>query len=292
MRRWVARRAIAVLFLVSIPLGPRPAAAGWVIDEEVKGIDGDGRPPVRQQAMLQANRMKRVMLGADGSPTHAFILNLDAETITTVDYQGRRYMSGTLQEFVQMTTDMMKMAQDALGQMGDVMARMRESMKNMPPEQRQMMEETMRSRMPQAGAAPQECRTPKVEVRRTGQEATIAGYRAAQYEVVADTRPESEVWVARDLTAWRELDPQKLQRFGTEMAKIARCAPGQARAGFGHADQSIELAREGYPVRIVSKSGGTMTSEVVKAATRPLPAAEFEPPAEFTQRGLREMMGR
>ena len=86
--------------------------------------------------------MKRVMLGADGSPTHAFILNLDAETITTVDYQGRRYMSGTLQEFVQMTTDMMKMAQDALGQMGDVMARMRESMKNMPPEQRQMMEES------------------------------------------------------------------------------------------------------------------------------------------------------
>ena len=291
MSRWVASSAIAVLFLVSIPLGAGPASAGWVIDEEAKGVEGEGRPPVRHQAMLQANRMKRVMLGADGSPTHAFILDLDAETITTVDYQGRRYVSGTLQEFVQMTTDAMKMAQDAQGQMGEAMAKMREAMKNMPPEQRKMMEETMRSRMPQPGAAPQECRQPKVEVRRTGEEVTIAGYRAAQYEVLADAKLESEVWVARDLTAWRELDAKKLQRFGTEMAKIARCAPGQSRAGFGH-DQSMQLAIEGYPVRTVSKSGGKVTSEVVKAATRALPAAEFEPPAGFTRRGLRDMMGR
>ena len=159
---WMASSVTAVLFLMSIPLGAGPASAGWVIDEETKGIEGEGRPPARHQAMLQANRMKRVMLGADGSPTHAFILDLDAETITTVDYKGRRYMSGTLQEFVQMTTDAMKMAQDAQGQMGDAMAQMREAMKNMPPEQRKMMEETMRSRMPQAGAAPQECRQPKV----------------------------------------------------------------------------------------------------------------------------------
>ena len=148
------------------------------------------------------------------------------------------------------------------------------------------------SRMPQAGSAPQECRTPKVEIRRTGQEATIAGYRTAQYEVLADAKLESEVWIAKDLTAWRELDPKKLQRFGTEMAKIARCAPGQSRAGFGAADQSMQLALEGYPVRTVSKSGGKVTTEVVKAATRALPAAEFEPPAGFTRRGLRDMMGR
>ncbi len=60
-----------------------------------------------------------------------------------------------------------------------------------------------------------------MEVRRTGQQATIAGYPAVRHDVLADGRLESEVWIARGITAWRELDPRRFERFTAEMAKLA-----------------------------------------------------------------------
>lgn len=291
MRIGIASKLVTLgLFLLSIPLGAGPASAGWVIDEVMKGVGGEGAQPARQQTMLQSNRMKRLTLGADGNPTHALILNLDSETITTVDYAAKRYITTTVQEFVQTTTAAMKMAQGAQAQMAQAMPQMQEAMKNLPPEQRKAMEEMMRSRMPQSGTEPEECRESKVEVHRTGKQEVIAGYRAAQYEILADSKPESEVWIAKELTpAWRELDSQKLQRVAAEMAKVARCAPGGAQAG-PRADQAMKLAAEGYPVRTVTRGGRPVTVEVVKATTRSLPAGEFEPPADFASKSLKEMM--
>jgi hypothetical protein len=285
-----SRLVTAGVFLLGIPLGAGPASAGWVIDEVMKGVGGEGAQPARQQTMLQSNRMKRLTLGADGNPTHAFILNLDTETITNVDYAAKRYITTTVQEFVQTTTAAMKTAQGAQAQMAQAMPQMQEAMKNLPPEQRKMMEEMMRSRMPQSGTAAEECREPKVEVHRTGKQEVIAGYRAAQYEILADSKPESEVWIAKDLTAaWRELDPNKLQRIAAEMAKVARCAPGGAQAG-PRADEAMKLAAEGYPVRTVARGGRPVTVEVVKATARSVSAGEFEPPAGFTSKSLQEMM--
>lgn len=292
MRTGLASRTVAAgLLLFGIALGAGPASAGWVIDEVMKGVGSEGAQPARQQTMLQSNRMKRLTLGTDGTPTHAFILNLDSETVTTVDYAAKHYITTTVQEFVQTTTGAMKMAQGAQTQMAQAMPQMQEAMKNLPPEQRKMMEEMMRSRMAQSGTTAQECREPKIEVHRTGKQEVIAGYRAVQYEILADSQPESEVWVAKELTpAWRELDSQKLQRVAAEMAKLGRCAPGGAQAG-PRADQAMKLAAEGYPVRTVARGDRPVTVEVVKATARSLPAGEFEPPAGFTSKSLKEMMG-
>jgi len=76
------------------------------------------------------------------------------------------------------------------------------------------------------------------------------------------------VWIAQGITAWREMDPQKLQRFAAEMAKMAGCGAGRAGA-FG-ADPSWKLA---------------------KAESRAIPAAEFQPLAGFARQTLQEMMG-
>jgi hypothetical protein len=140
------------------------------------------------------------------------------------------------------------------------------------------------------GQATQACREPRIEIKKTGQQATIAGYPAVRYDVFADGKLDSELWIAKGITAWRELDQQKLERFGAEMAKLAGCGPG----GQGHpgADPSWKLAGEGYPVRTVDKSGSGGTVEVVKAESRAVPAAEFQPPAGFARKTLQEMMRR
>lgn len=164
---------------------------------------------------------------------------------------------------------------------------MQARLKEMPPEQRQMVEQMMRSQMGQAGQMALECGEPRIEVRRTGQQATIAGYPAVHHEVLVDGKLGSEVWIARGITAWREFDARKLERFAAEMAKLAGCL-GQRQQ---RAQAAWQAAAEGYAVRTVDRSGGvTSTTEVVKAESRAVPAAEFQPPAGFARKTLREMM--
>ena len=177
------------------------------------------------------------------------------------------------------------------GEMAEAMKQMLEQMKDMPEEQRKMVEQMMRSRMPKTGPAPQDCVEPKVELKKTGQQATIAGYPAVRYDVLADGKPESELWLASGIAAWREMDPQKLQRFASEMAKLApRCGSVKGQHGFRRDDPAWKLASEGYPVRTVHRSDGGVTMEVVKAESRSIPAAEFQPPAGFVRKTLLEMM--
>ncbi len=251
-----------------------PASAGWVIDQAAKG-DREGH---KHQTMLQANQMKWVVLDSDGKPLSASIMDLNAETFTHVNYREQSYITSTVQEYVETIQGAMKKASGA----------MEEAMKKVPPEQRKKMEEMMSSRMSPGSAA---CPEPKkYEFRKTGQQDTIAGYKAAGYEMVVDGKPKSEFWIAKDITAWKELDPKKLERFMTDLTKtVSRCGPGQrGQAGLGR-DQAWKLAGEGYPVRTVDREGQTKT-EVVKAESRSIPASEFQPPANFTKKTLSDMM--
>lgn len=254
------------------------ASAGWVIDQAVEGRGEGGK----QQIMLQANQMKTVVLGRDGKPEAAFILDLNAETFTQVNYREQSYMTAKVQEYVQLIEGAMKKASSA----------MEEAMKDVPPEQRKMMEQMMRSRMPQAGPGPEACREPRIEMRKTGQEAKIAGYKAVGYEMLADGKPQSELWISKDIPAWKELDPQKLARMMGELAKaVPRCGPSHGgQAGIGR-DQAWKLAGEGYPVKTVDRRGSDATVAVTKAESRAVPASEFQPPANFARKTLSELMG-
>ena len=173
-----------------------PGSAGWVIDETVKGGAGG-----RQQVMMQANRIKSVVFEG-GKPVSAFVVDLDAQTLTQVDYKERYYFTATVQEYVQTFR----------GAMSGAMKEMQEALKGMSAEERKMMEQMM----PQQ--AQPDCREPRTELRKTGQQATVAG----------------------------------------------------------------------YPVRTVERSGTTV--EVVKAESRAIPAEEFQPPAGFARKSLREVM--
>lgn len=265
-------RAIVRALALAVLLGwAADASAGWVIDQTVKG-GGD----VRQQVVVQQNRMKTLVLDPDGKPGAAFIVDLDSDTITQVDYGEKVYATTPIREYVQA---MSAMQQTASRQMAEML-------KNVPPEHRKSVEETMRQRM---GGVPgaQECREPKVEMRATGETATVAGFPAVRHDVVTDGKPELQVWVARSLTAWREIEPQKLQRFASEMAKLAACGSG-ARGLAG--DAAWRVASEGYPVRTVDPAGGSV--EVEKAVSRAVPATEFQPPAGFARKTFGEIMGR
>lgn len=266
----VPGRVVAWGILASIFVWTGQASAGWVIEHAVKG----GAVDSRYQVLLQANRMKTLIFGEGGDAVVAFITDLNAETITQVDYQERHYFTATLKEYVQTFQ----------GAMAGAAKAMEEATKEMSPQERAMAQQML------PGLASQACREPKIEMRRSGQQATIAGYQAVRYDILIDGKPESELWIAKGLPAWRELDAQKLERFGAEMTKLAGCGSTEGRQGLLGDDPSWKVANEGYPVRTVDKSGSGVTTEVVKAESRTLPASEFRPPAGFARKTFLEVI--
>lgn len=279
-----------------------PAAAPWIIEQVSRPGPGQGAragDQERQVLTIGANRMKTVILDRAGKPTLAWIVDLDAQTMVSVDYQQRTATAGSVQEYA----ETLRGATTGMGgQMAEAMRQMQEAMKDMPPEQRQMMEQMLRQQMPGGGtpgASPpaEPCRQPRVEVRPTGQTARVAGYPSTRFEVFEDGTLAQEVWVSPAITAWRELDAKKLERFGQEMTKALQAVPGCGRdlgrgAGMDPNDPVWKLSSEGYPVRTVDHgpTGGTVL-EVVKAESRAVPAAEFQPPRDFRRQTFKEMLG-
>ena len=251
------------------------ASAGWVIQQAVTGSAAG-----TQQIVLQSNRIKTVVLEPDGRPSTAFIVDLNTDTIIQVNYAERTYVSASFRDYVD---TMRGRTQQASAQVAEATRQMEVAMKEMPPEQRRVVEQMMRAH---GGGAPRECRELAFDVRATREQATIAGYRAVRHDVVADGAAQSQVWVARDLTAWREIDPTKLQRLAAEMTRLAACAPaanGAAAAG------AWRTAGEGYPMRTVVRSGETI--EVTKVESRPVSPSEFQAPAGFARKPLNESLG-
>ena len=280
MRRFTTTAAAALMMVAA----SMPVEAGWVIDQVVKGRDMDGST---QRLFLQANRLK-VINNEGARTTQATVMDLDAQTITQIDYQQRTYTTATAKEYADLMRDGFKAMGEQMGQMKEL----EEQLKTLPPEQRRAVEAMMKQA--QQGAAPagptgkpEKCVPDKVDVKGTGKRMTVAGYDASGYQVFSNGDLDSEVYIAPGITAVREIDPRKLERMVSEMMKaMPQC---QTRGGMFGADPMWKLMKDGYPVRSIGKDGAT--TEVVKAESRSLGANEFEPPTGFARKTLKEMMG-
>jgi len=256
-------------------------SAGWVIDQVIKGKEW------RQQVIVQENRIKVTVLNKQGTPKSTVIMNPETEMITQVDYDGEQYTTAPLQEYAQF---LQSLQQSFMPKIAEAMKRKQEQMKAMSPEQREKIERIMGSRMATGSLGSPDCPEPApTEVRKTEQKATIAGYSALRYDVLVDQKPQSELWIAKDITIGKELDSEKMARFSAELAKLAACNPAIGRGELFSDALSWKVVNEGYPVRIV-RSDSEKTIEVVKAENRPVPASEFEPPAGFRAAPLKEMI--
>ena len=260
-----------------------PAHAGWIIDQVVKmkGVDGNSQ----QRLFLQANRLK-VTTTEGTRTTQAMVMDLDAQTITQIDYTQRTFTTATAKEYA----DLMRQGFQAMGEQMGQMKELEEQLKSLPPEQRRAVEAMMKQMQQSAAGAskqPEDCVPDKVDVKSTGKRMTVAGYDASGYQVFSNGDFDSEVFIAPAITAAREIDPKKLERMVSEMMKaLAQCPPRGRMFG---SDPMWKLMKDGYPVRSVGKDGAT--TEVVKAESRSLGANEFEPPTGFARKSLKEMMG-
>ena len=148
-------------------------------------------------------------------------------------------------------------------QMSGITAQMDAAMKNMPPEQRAMMEKMMKGKMPQAAAA-----APKTVYTAKGS-GSVNGFSCTKYEGDRGGQKEAEVCAA--LPAQLKLTPgdlqifEKMREFSNTLLSSLANSPVKLSVPTG----SLESGYEGFPIQRVDFNNGQATKRSeLKSITR------------------------
>jgi uncharacterized protein YukE len=178
------------------------------------------------------------------------IFRLDKEMMYLIDTQKEEYSEMT---FAEMEANAKK-ANKKLEEMN-------EKLKNLPPEQRKMMEQMM-------GKAAMGGQNAKIDVIKTAEKKNISGYACIKYAMKEDTTEIGSVWTTASVSDFSSMQ-KDFKEFGQRMAAQ------MPKAG----EMVTALAKvEGFPVQ-TTMAGITMT--VTKVEKKVVAASEFEVPAGY-----------
>jgi hypothetical protein len=235
-------------FAAIVALSTAPLFAGVRIQTET--TDLATKKVSSEQILLDANRMR---LDSDDGKSVMFLTDGGRNRMVMLDKNRNQY-----QEIDEQT--MKEMAQ----QMSGMMAQMEAQMKNMPPEQRAMMEKMMKGKMPQAAAA-----APKTVYTAKGS-GSVNGFSCTKYEGDRSGQKESEVCAA--LPAQLKLTPadlevfEKMRQFSSTLVSALANSPVRVSAPTGY---GLESGYEGFPVQKTEFDNGQATKRSeLKSITR------------------------
>lgn len=212
------------------------------------------------------------------SESGGMIYNAERQEMIAIDHGA--------QEYYVIDKEMMnRMA----SQVSQAMAQMKEALAAMPPEQRALAEQMMKQQMPQ----PQLEAGPPVDINKTGESGSIAGYDCDYYDVMQDGRRIRDLCV----TGWDDIDEGR--DVAAAMMELAGFFKSMREAfagagGMGVMDRQQEMFAymrelEGYPVlsRDYDAAGELQTESRLRSAGHvDLSPELFEPPASYRQQAL------
>ncbi len=174
------------------------------------------------------------------------------------------------------------------GQVNEMMAKMQEQLKNMPPQQRQMVEKMMKSRMGGMAGGAQPAKTEYTKVA-GGQE--INQWTCDKYEGIREGQKQREVWTtAPDQLGLEMSDFKVMQQMGEffkGFSQFGREAP--FRVGSEAAEQEGDYS--GVPVRQIFYQGGRPISktEIKEVRREDFDASLFEVPEGYKKQKMMDM---
>lgn len=191
------------------------------------------------------------MSGGGGSDET--IYQSDKEALLVLEHDRKEYLLIDKKAVVKISSEIEK-----------AMAEMEEQLAMVPPAQRQMMEQMMKGSLQQAPALPE------VEIKRTGETDSIAGYECERVEIFADGIKTREAWIA----PWDALEGaddikvvfKSMSGMFEEMTKAFSQGPMAGMfASLGEAGAFEKLEElEGFPVKAVElDSRGNTSSETL-----------------------------
>jgi hypothetical protein len=179
-------------------------------------------------------------------------------------------------------------------QIGNAMSQFEEMLKNIPEDQRPMVEQMMKSQgMGAAPAAP-----PEPELRPTADTATHSGFATRKYEVYVADRKTRELWVTDwdNIQGFQEARPafESMASFMQDLvAAVANSAIGGSMSMNSNGYEFMETLN-GFPVltREFDQSGAVDSETLLMSATQQtIDPADLEPPPNYTRRQLPSMPG-
>jgi hypothetical protein len=265
---------VATLFLaLTTPL----LFAGVLIEETTQPLSGQGTATT-VRIHLDQDRA-RIESEAGGRP-HVIIYRADRQTMYMINPAEKSYREMTNQ-------DLEKMG----GQISQMQKMMEEKMKNMPPEQRQMMEQIMKQRM--GGAGMPAAQQPQTVYQKVASGETVNQWTADKYEGLRAGRKEMEVWT----TGWNEFgvtqsDFRVFQDLGEYFKKLSpQMNDDMFRIGSAQAES--QQGYSGVPVRRIFYRNGSpyQKSEVTRVTRQDFERILFEPPDGFRKETMPAMPG-
>ena len=173
------------------------------------------------------------------------------------------------------------------GQLSQAMQQMQEALKDVPPEQRAMVEQMMKKNMPQMD----EPAKSKTEMKKTSDRAKKNGYACTRYEVFENGKKVRDVWV----TDWDNVEggsevaasfkglSEFIQGLLDSLSSLGGMAGGMA-SQFNVDSFAFMKDLDGFPV-VTQEFGadGSIQSESVlrSAERRTFDPADFEPPKGY-----------
>ncbi len=203
------------------------------------------------QILLDANRMR---MESDDGRSIMFLTDGGRNRMVVLDKAKNQY-----QEIDEAT--MKQLGQ----QLSAAMAQMQAQLKNMPPEQRAMMEKMMKGKMPQAAAAA----APKTVYTAKGS-GSVNGFSCTRYEGDLAGKKEAEVCAA--LPAQLKLTPgdlqifERMRQFSASLVSTLANSPVKVKVPTGY---GLDQGYEGFPIQRVDFENGQATKRSeLKSITR------------------------
>jgi hypothetical protein len=223
-----------------------------------------------QQGHTQTMLVQDGMMRISGSPNSSIIIK--GSSIIMIDDKRKQYREMT-------KDDMKKMAATA----ADSLAKMRDKMKGMSPEQRAMMEKMLGDKIPGGLGAPD--KPDAWESKSLGTSAIVEGRKCQNWNLIRNGAPFEEVCVVPYTNLPGKEDFQKVfKEMADSFGDLAKVMPGS--------DQSAKarMAINGYAVRtrMYASDGKFRPTETVmtKWVEESIPASIFDAPKDYSKAEL------
>jgi hypothetical protein len=244
------QRSGRLLFVATLAFASQTLLAqGLYYESVLKGAPFKDKSEVVSKTYLMPKMMKHV----SSEDQDYIIIRLDKEKMISVDTKKKTYWEQTFAELE-------KSMKAASAKMEKQMAGMQEQLKNLPEEQRKMMEGMLGTQGGTAG---------NVQMSKSGETKKISGFSCAKYVAKEGEKELMTLWTTTDVKGFEPLrkDYEALSRRMTAM---------NPRLMKGLIDAMSKV--EGFPIET---DWGGMTNTVLKIEQRSTPESEFSIPAGF-----------
>lgn len=245
-----------------------PLEAGVLMVSKNKSYD-DPKEALTINAYLDKDRM---LIETKGNIDQGFIFRKDKEVFWFIDNKDKSYTEMTKQ-------DLLKLKK----QMEDAMKMVEEQMKNIPPEQKAMMESMMKGQMPG--------KTPDMNYKKIASGQKINQWLCDKYEGYINKDKVEEMWT----TDWQKLgltvnDFKVIEAMKDFMGDFLKSAVGQLSSfcKISSEKPGKETAFYGVPVKTLTYSEGKVMqeTELSEVKRQNFAASLFEIPKGFTKKEM------